>query len=299
MNIENATSQQTGKSIENQSENPNMLDSTFESTFLPITSVNSGTAQILKNDIYCFTNQIVNICLIGDPNSSEECTLVDAGMPHSVDSIVAAVRERFGDQRKPNSIVLTHGHFDHVGSLVELVEKWDIPVYAHELEIPYLTGEKDYPPGDPTVDGGLVSEMSPMFPHHGINVTNFLKVLPSDGRIPSMPGWRWIHTPGHTPGHVSFFRDEDRTLVVGDAFVTVKQESLYKVIMQEQEISGPPKYFTTNWTDAWDSVKKLEDLKPLLAITGHGLPMGGEVLSHELAKLARDFESMAIPGEGR
>ena len=40
-----------------------------------------------------------------------------------------------------------------------------------------------------------------------------------------MPGWRWVHTPGHTAGHVSLFRDADRTLIAGDAFVTTKQES--------------------------------------------------------------------------
>jgi glyoxylase-like metal-dependent hydrolase (beta-lactamase superfamily II) len=39
-----------------------------------------------------------------------------------------------------------------------------------------------------------------------------------------MPGRRWLHTPGHTAGHVSF-RDHDRCLIVGDAFVTTKQES--------------------------------------------------------------------------
>ena len=50
----------------------------------------------------------------------------------------------------------------------------------------------------------------------------------------------------HTPGHISLFREKDRTLIAGDAFVTVKQEYLYKVITQEQEISGPPRYLTTD-----------------------------------------------------
>lgn len=76
-----------------------------------------------------------------------------------------------------------------------------------------------------------------------------------------MPGFRWIHTPGHTLGHISLFRDEDRALIVGDAFVTVKQESLYKVLIQKKEISGPPRYFTTDWLAAWDSVKKITSTK--------------------------------------
>jgi glyoxylase-like metal-dependent hydrolase (beta-lactamase superfamily II) len=277
----------------------NTPEDRFEHTFLPVTSVTSGLGQSVKPDIYCVSIQIVNVCLIGDPEQPNEWVLVDAGMPHSVDNILDAVKERFGEVHKPKSIVLTHGHFDHVGALADLLEKWDVPVYAHELEIPYLTGKANYPPGDPTVDGGLVSEMSPLFPNHGIDLGNRVEKLPSDGSVPGMKGWKWIHTSGHTPGHVSLFRDEDRSLIAGDAFVTVKQESLYKVIMQEQEISGPPKYFTTDWETAWESVKKLEKLKPEVAITGHGLPMKGKDLSQELGKLTREFDRIAIPEEGR
>jgi glyoxylase-like metal-dependent hydrolase (beta-lactamase superfamily II) len=277
----------------------NTPEDRFEHTFLPVTSVTSGLGQSVKPDIYCVSIQIVNVCLIGDPEQPNEWVLVDAGMPHSVDNILDAVKERFGEVHKPKSIVLTHGHFDHVGGLADLLEKWDVPVYAHELEIPYLTGKANYPPGDPTVDGGLVSEMSPLFPNHGIDLGNRVEKLPFDGSVPGMQGWKWIHTSGHTPGHVSLFRDEDRSLIAGDAFVTVKQESLYKVIMQEQEISGPPKYFTTDWETAWESVKKLEKLKPEVAITGHGLPMKGKDLSQELGKLTREFDQIAIPEEGR
>lgn len=53
-----------------------------------------------------------------------------------------------------------------------------------------------------------------------------------------MKGFRWIHTPGHSPSHISLFREEDGCLIVGDAFVTVKQESLYKVLTQELELAG-------------------------------------------------------------
>jgi glyoxylase-like metal-dependent hydrolase (beta-lactamase superfamily II) len=42
--------------------------------------------------------------------------------------------------------VLTHGHFDHVGSVIELADYWNVPVYAHKLELPYLVGQMDYPP---------------------------------------------------------------------------------------------------------------------------------------------------------
>jgi glyoxylase-like metal-dependent hydrolase (beta-lactamase superfamily II) len=209
------------------------------------------------------------------------------------------LEEHFGSHSPPRAIILTHGHFDHVGAVFELSKHWDVPVYAHELEMPYLTGKSDYPPADPTVDGGLVTELSPMFPHHGINLGNRIEKLPSDGSVPHMAGWRWIHTPGHTPGHVSLFREKDRSLIAGDAFVTVNQESLYKVITQDQEMNGPPAYFTTDWQSAWESVKKLEALRPSIAVTGHGLPMSGDILSRELENLALNFDRMAIPEKGR
>jgi glyoxylase-like metal-dependent hydrolase (beta-lactamase superfamily II) len=274
-------------------------DNKFEHTFLPMTSIASGMGINVLPDVYCYTNQIVNLCLVGSPTYSGGFVLVDAGMPKSADEIKNTIAECFGENRDPSAIVLTHGHFDHVGSLAVLLEDWDIPVFAHELELPYLTGKKDYPQGDPAVDGGLVSELSPLFPNHGIDISGHVKRLPEDGSVPNMPGWKWIHTPGHTPGHISLFREQDRTLIVGDAFVTVKQESLYKVITQQQEISGPPKYYTTDWDAAFESVKRLEALQPETAITGHGLPMSGSELRENLRKLVDHFDEIAIPKEGR
>lgn len=274
-------------------------DNKFEDAFLPVTSIGSGAGIAVLPDVYCYTNQIVNLFLIGNPSESNEFVLVDAGMPKSADKIKDAAVERFGENNQPKAIVLTHGHFDHVGSLVSLLEDWDVPVFAHELELPYLTGEKDYPPVDPTVDGGLVSEMSPMFPNHGINISGQIQPLPKDGSVPNMAGWKWIHTSGHTLGHISLFRESDRTLIAGDAFVTVKQESLYSVMTQHQEISGPPKYFTTDWHAAFESVKKIEALQPKTAVTGHGLPMAGNELSQSLRKLVENFNEIALPKDGR
>jgi glyoxylase-like metal-dependent hydrolase (beta-lactamase superfamily II) len=270
----------------------------FDDAFLPMTSISSGLGQSVMPDIYCYCNKIVNLCFVGD-SEGQGWVLIDAGMPHSADEIMNVAKERFGEGKSPKAIVLTHGHFDHVGSIVDLIDHWNVPVYAHELEIPYLIGRENYPPGDPTVDGGMVSEMSPMFPNHGINIEKNVKMLPKDGSIPELLDWKWIHTPGHTPGHISLFREQDRVLIAGDAFVTVKQESLYKVMVQKQEISGPPKYFTTDWKKAYDSIKTLEALKPEVAITGHGFPMSGQELSEELNLLVRDFNKIALPENGR
>lgn len=172
-------------------------------------------------------------------------------------------------------------------------------MYAHELELPFLTGKSSYPDPDTTVEGGLVSKMSAISPTDPINLGNHVEQLPPDGSVPYLPEFRWIHTPGHSPGYVSFYRDEDKALIVGDAFVTVKQEYLYKVLTQEQEISGPPRYLTTDWSAALESVMKLEDLKPAFAVTGHGLPMTGELLTDSLRKLVQEFESITIPEYGK
>ncbi|WP_017755170.1 MBL fold metallo-hydrolase [Calidifontibacillus oryziterrae] len=271
----------------------------FSNTFLPFTSISSGIGESVLPDLYNYCIQIVNISFVGDPTTNSGWVLIDAGMPHSAEEIIREAEERFGEGARPNAIILTHGHFDHVGSIVELLEHWDVPVYAHELELPYLTGHADYPPGDPSVDGGFVSEMSPLFPNHGINLGDKVKVLPKDGSIPEMAEWQWIHTPGHTPGHISLFREQDRALIAGDAFVTVKQESLYKVMTQQQEVSGPPKYFTIDWNQAKESVKKLAALKPAVAITGHGFPIVGEQLTNELAKLIEHFDEIALPENQR
>ncbi|ALC89158.1 metallo-beta-lactamase [Bacillus sp. FJAT-18017] len=266
--------------------------------YIPTTSVASGLGVEVLPDLFCYTNQIVNLCLVGSPGT-KDFVLVDTGMPEAANEIISVIEERFGENARPKAIILTHGHFDHVGSVIDLVKKWDVPVYAHELELPFLTGKMSYPDPDPTVEGGMVAKMSPMFPNEPINLGENIQTLPSDGSVPRMTGFKWVHTPGHSPGHVSLFRENDRTLLAGDAFVTVKQEYLYKVLTQEQEISGPPRYLTTDWKAAKASVIKLAQLKPAVAVTGHGLPMSGELLTKSLDKLVGNFDEIAKPDYGK
>lgn len=113
-----------------------------------------------------------------------------------------------------------------------------------------------------------------------------------------MPGWQWVHTPGHTAGHVSLFRDSDRTLIVGDAFVTTKQESLLAVLSQTQHVHRPPAYYTQDWKAARSSIETLADLRPEIAATGHGRPMYGQQLRDQLHELLEHW-SEAVPKYGR
>src|SRR3954466_12285890 len=137
----------------------------------------------------------VNIYMIQNEDE-KSWVLVDTGLKTSAGKIKRMAASLFGENNKPKCIVLTHGHFDHVGSLAKLEEEWGVPVYAHYLELPYLTGKSHYPPADPNVGGGLMSTASSFYPKGPVNVKN-LHILPPDGSVPFLPGWKYIHTPGH------------------------------------------------------------------------------------------------------
>jgi glyoxylase-like metal-dependent hydrolase (beta-lactamase superfamily II) len=225
-------------------------------------------------------------------------TLIDAGLNGSAGRIRRWASKHFGDVA-PQSIVLTHAHFDHVGAIDGLLESWSVPVYAHRDELPYLTGERSYPPPDTSVGGGLMARMATLYPRGPIDLGNRVRELPDDGAIPALLGWRWIPTPGHTAGHVSFFRDADHTLIVGDAFCTTKPESFLSVATQKPVLHGPPAYFTTDWDAARESVRRLAALRPIVIAPGHGQPMAGEDSLRALHRLAEEFDEIVRPERGR
>ncbi|GAB3983285.1 MBL fold metallo-hydrolase [Spirosoma terrae] len=263
------------------------------------TITDSQSPYDVAGDVFGLKTLFVNVYFVGEAGVGNPWVLVDAGFMGYASQIKKKAEQLFGAGTKPEAIVLTHGHADHVGTLKSLLNEWDVPVYAHPLELPYLQGVSSYPPPDPAIGGGAMAYMSWIFPIGPSDFGERIQPIPADGVIPELPDWRAIHTPGHSPGHISLFRDRDRTLLAGDAFVTTDQNSGIAVATQREEFHGPPAYFTCDWNEAQKSVQKLNSLNPMAAGTGHGIAVRGLDLELGLNRLAHHFDEMSIPSEGR
>jgi glyoxylase-like metal-dependent hydrolase (beta-lactamase superfamily II) len=250
-----------------------------------------ANSELIAAQVVRVPTGIANCYIVG---TRERWVLIDAGTQGNVKNIREAVDEHIGPGATPAAIVLTHGHFDHAGSARELAEQWDVEIYAHRLEVPFLNGSSKYPPPDPTV-GGFMSQVIRFLPNKKMNVGPNLREL-SLGRLPWLPEWEILETPGHSPGHVSFFRSEDSTLLAGDAFCTVDQNSMTDTLSQRQKVSIPPPYYTCDWQSAERSVKKLAELRPKVLAAGHGIPMRGAQAATQLRTLANNFPT---PEDGR
>jgi glyoxylase-like metal-dependent hydrolase (beta-lactamase superfamily II) len=251
----------------------------------------------VARDVWGMRDVFVNIYMIRNADDNT-WVLIDAGLKSSGHKIRKMAKQLFGET-PPAAIILTHGHFDHVGSIGKLSSEWKVPVYAHYMELPYLMGKSSYPPPDPTVGGGMMAWVAKVYPNSPINIESIVTVLPEDGVVPFLNEWKYLHTPGHAPGHISLFRETDRLLIAGDAFVTTKQESAIAVFLQTEKVSRPPAYFTYDWDAAYQSVEKLAMLNPQTVATGHGKPMSGEEMRQELHQLYVNFYEEAVPATGR
>jgi glyoxylase-like metal-dependent hydrolase (beta-lactamase superfamily II) len=171
-------------------------------------------------------------------------TLIDAGMPTMAKRILKTIK--LLDIGPLERILLTHGHADHVGSLNKILKETQVPVYAHQIEIPYMEGEQLYPgrkKPEKNVDKHIVQPLQQ--DEYGI--------LTSVGRLTP------YLTPGHSPGHVVYFHEEDQVLLAGDLF-TSKKGKLQK----------PMKMFTADMRRAVESSSIVEKLNPEKLEVCHG-----------------------------
>ncbi len=245
----------------------------------------------------------VNTYLIGEPGGP--WALVDTGIPGFGWKIRAAAAERFGQDSRPEAIFLTHGHFDHAGNAQALSDHWDVPIYAHPLEMPYLAGRSDYPPPDPTV-GGAIAMLSRVMPHSGydfgarlrayVATTGQPDAANAEGILPGLDGWRWVFTPGHSPGHVAFFRESDRTLLAGDAIATMNMDSWIELAVKQRELAPAGNPFISDWEKYIQSSQTLAALEPETLGAGHGYPMSGHELPDDLGRFVRH---LSPPSHGR
>ena len=237
--------------------------------------------------------------------SGSSWVLIDTGSAQCERKIREAAEFLFGAGTPPSAILLTHDHPDHAGSTPALAHTWGCPVYVHPDELALVTADfsnffstvKGY--ANP-LDTWIILPLMRLMPkrHEAmLSASSFkeaARALDPGVGVPGLPDWEYIPTPGHTPGHVSFFRPGDGVLITGDAVLTVHLNSLWSFLQwgagrNNQGLSGPPWYTTWNWRAAKKSVATLARLEPLVLACGHGLPMSGASIAPELHAFARHF----------
>jgi glyoxylase-like metal-dependent hydrolase (beta-lactamase superfamily II) len=233
----------------------------------------SGGAHLTKNvapGIHRLEHAFVNIYLIeGDGG----VTVVDSGLPRAWPFVTRALRAVGRSSQDVEALVLTHGHFDHIGSANRMVSEWQVPAWLHPADDhiaghPYdylhersrLVYPLRYPRSVP-----ILAKMAEAGALEVPAFTASRKLVPGDViDVPGRP--RVLFTPGHTFGHVSLHLPERGVVITGDALVTLDP---YSGKRGAQIVSGAA---------TADSAATLESLDELLhteagtALPGHGEP---------------------------
>ncbi|ADH06917.1 MBL fold metallo-hydrolase [Bacillus cereus] len=190
-----------------------------------------------------FQEFVIHPILLWD---DEMAVLIDTGFPGQIEDIQVEMEKVGLSFDKLKVVILTHQDIDHIGSLPELLQRCrsNIKVYAHELDKPYIEGDL------PLLKEG--------------NVENRPKGKVSDTMIdgqelPYCGGILILHTPGHTPGHISLYLKQSKILVAGD--------SMYSVNGMLGGIHAPT---TINIKEAQQSLKKYLNLDIESVVCYHG-----------------------------
>jgi glyoxylase-like metal-dependent hydrolase (beta-lactamase superfamily II) len=220
--------------------------------------------------------------------------LIDAGWAKDASRIRGAARSLFGPDSGPSAILLTHCHPDHAGSALSLARAWGCAVHMHPDELPIATADfaamvASAGPLDRYVILPLMRAMGRRRREQVLarsSLGDAASTFEPGSGVPGLPGWEWIPTPGHTPGHVSYFRATDRVLITGDALVTLRVNSWAGLLVQQAGLSGPPWYTTWSSQAARESIERLARLEPTVLAGGHGRPMTGAGTAEALSAYA-------------
>jgi glyoxylase-like metal-dependent hydrolase (beta-lactamase superfamily II) len=194
-----------------------------------------------------FPPNAINVYLVGD-------VLIDAATRHGGKRILKQL-----EGRPVAAHALTHAHPDHQGASKEVCEA---------LGIPYWVPERD---ADAAEDPRLIDERQPGHPMaHFFYRTMVGPGHPVDRRLhegDEVAGFAVLHVPGHSAGHLAFWRDSDRTLVCGDV---VRNMSFATAL---PGLHDAPRAFTPDPVRNRESARRLAALEPALVCFGHGPPL--------------------------
>ena len=241
-------------------------------------------------DVHVLTVRGANVYLVG---SDQSWALIDTGWPGAAPSIRAAAGTLFGPDERPAALLLTHAHPDHVGSAVELARSWALPVHVPAGDLPLLAADVlDNPEVLSPIDR-LIAALTCALPRSlrermsSAELRAVVCPLPQPpGGVPGLPGWRCLAAPGHSPGHVVFFRPDDRVAIVGDVVLT---SALWGLVPNWQRISRPPWIASWDWRRSKDAVAMLARLEPNVLASGHGAPLSGPSVARQLYAFSARF----------
>ncbi len=195
--------------------------------------------------------------------------LVDAGIRWSGGRILRAL-----EKRHVRAHALTHAHPDHQGGSRQICERLKIPFWCGDDDRAVAeSGELQLLYPDPEGRLGRVQTMLAGGPGYPV-----ARTLQEGERVGD---FTVLHTPGHTPGHLSFWRPSDRLLVIGDAALAMNPFTL------RRRLQEPPAMFTSDPERNRASLRKLAVLGPETICFGHGPVLrDGAVFQEFVAALA-------------
>lgn len=154
--------------------------------------------------------------------------LVDTGLPRSYGPLLDAIDDLGHTPRDITAVVLTHGHFDHVGTARRLANRWDLPILAPELDRrlvahPYRYLHENSRVGAPLRHPRSWPILGAMVGAGALTVRGMpsRQVTTLDAGTPLPTGAEVIPTPGHTAGHVALHLPDSDAVIAGDALVTL------------------------------------------------------------------------------